>query len=274
MENIESTILVPWDFSSSSIFALKHAVNVAKIRHLSITILHIIKADKDETKYLENLKRVANENQDKTGIKTNALIQKGNLYKCIRQLAALPNTVLVVMKTDGVRGSQKYFGSRAIKMMLGSKIPFIVVQEPPLHETFENIVLPIDYRTENKELVSYLLNLSKYYSSKLHILKIFTKDPFYKKNIANNINFAKSMFEGKQIPFEIINVPGKENEAKEITFYAKQINADLILIQLHRNLTATNFLFGVKEQRIIANEYKIPVMCLNPKELTIYTGFR
>ena len=273
MENLE-TIIVPWDFSPSSDFALQHAVNIAKIRGFSITVIHIIKAAKDEKKCIDKLNILAEQNRESTGIPTYSRILSGNIYKCIRDQAALPGTALVVMKTDGIKGSQKYFGSRAIKMMRGSKIPFIVVQRPPLHNTFENIVLPVDYRTENKELVSYLLHLSKFYSSKLHLFKVFTNDQIFKKHISNNLNFAKSMFEGKQISYEIANSKGTENVDNEIINYAEQIKADLILIQLQRNLTFTSFIFGVREQNIIANKYKVAVMCLNPKELTVYTGFR
>ncbi len=273
MENLD-TILVPWDFSASSDFALQHAVKIAKIRNFSITILHIIKDSKEEAKYIEKLNKLANENQEKSGITTKGLILTGNIYKCIRDKSTSQGIALVVMKTDGIKGSQKYFGSRAIKMMRGSKVPFIVVQQPPFNKIYENIVLPVDFRTENKELVSYLLHLSKYYSSTLHLFKVFTKDHIFKKNISNNLNFAKSMFEGKQIEFDIANAQGVENTDNEIINYAHQINADLILIQLQRNLTLTSFIFGVKEQNIIANKYKIPVMCVNPMGLTVYTGFR
>ncbi len=273
MENLD-TIIVPWDFSPSSDFALQHAVNIAKIRGFSITLLHILKEHKDQTKYIGLLKGLADENQVKSGIPTFSKILSGNIYQCIREEAALPGKALVVMKTDGIKGSQKYFGSRAIKMMVGSKIPFIVVQQPPIHNSFENIVLPIDYRTENKELVSYLLHLSKFYSAKLHLFKIFTNDHLFKKNISNNLNFAKAMFDGKQIAYEIVNAHGTDNTTNEIINFSKEIDADLIMIQLQRNLTLTSFIFGVREQNIIANKYKIPVICLNPKELTVYTGFR
>ena len=164
MDPITKNILVPWDFTPSSIYALEHAVKIAKIRNYNISLLHIIKHSKEEANYQIKLNEIARETQSKTGISTTVLIQNGDVLTTISELASLPDTELVIMKTDGITGSQKYTGSRAIKIMRGSKSPFIVVQKSPMDSLFHKIVFPIDYRTENKEIVNSLLTLSKVYN--------------------------------------------------------------------------------------------------------------
>lgn len=273
MENNEKNILVPWDFSATSVFSLEHAVNIAKVMGQNILLVHIAHRSEDIAGLEEKLKLIAAEMSVKSGLSIGYLVKHGKVFKKIAELASQPETGLVVMKTDGIQGRQKYFGSNAIKIIRGSKIPFIVVQQAPQAAKFERIVYPVDYRTENKELVSYLMYMTKFYPAKLYLYKMFTKDQFHKKGIANNINFAKSMFEGKHLDYEIIKAEGKGDSAQELLAFAKSINADLIITQLQRNLTLTKFLLGVKEQTIIANQYKIPVVCLNPKELTVYGGF-
>jgi nucleotide-binding universal stress UspA family protein len=274
MDSLQRNIIVPWDFAPSSNYALEHAIKIAKIRNYNISLLHIVEHGKEEASVHAKLKELAATTQERTGISINLLIQSGDVLTSISELASLPDTELVIMKTDGIKGIQKYTGSRAIKIMRGSKAPFIVVQEPPTDELFHSIVYPIDYRPENKEVISILLNLSKFYNAKIHIFKARSTDVSFKKTIANNLNFAKMMLESKQLPFEICEAPGVVDYATEVNEYANQIKADIIIIQLQRNLTLSKFLFGVKEQNIIANPYKIPVMCLNPREVKVYAGFR
>jgi nucleotide-binding universal stress UspA family protein len=274
MDSLQRNIIVPWDFAPSSNYALEHAIKIAKIRNYNISLLHIVEHGKEEASSHAKLKEIAATTQERTGIQINLLIQSGDVLTSISELASLPDTELVIMKTDGIKGIQKYTGSRAIKIMRGSKSPFIVVQEPPTDELFHRIVYPIDYRPENKEVISILLNLSKFYNAKIHIFKARSTDVSFKKTIANNLNFAKMMLESKQLPFEICEAPGVVDYATEVNEYANQIKADIIIIQLQRNLTLSKFLFGVKEQNIIANPYKIPVMCLNPREVKVYAGFR
>jgi hypothetical protein len=237
--------------------------------------LHIIKHGKEEAEIHEKLKIVAVESEKASGIHTTVLVQTGDILTSISEIASLPDTAVVVMKTDGVKGIEKYTGSRAVKIMRGSKSPFLIVHQPPVSELFNAIVYPIDYRPENKELVSYILNLHRTYeNAKLYLFKVHSNDKAFKKHIVNNVNFARMMLESKHINFELVEGKGDIDYATEINDFSKSVNADLIIIQLQRNLTLSKFVFGVKEQSIIQNPYKIPVMCYNPKEVRVYAGFR
>ena len=51
----------------------------------------------------------------------------------------------------------------------------------------------------------------------------------------------------------------------EILSFSKRINADLILITTTKHITALDYVFGAKEQYLLSNHEKIPVMCVNPK---------
>jgi nucleotide-binding universal stress UspA family protein len=274
MDNIPRNILVPWDFTPSSNYALQYAIKIAKVMNLNISLVHIITQAKEEAKWQAKLKTIATDTQNSSGIPITVLIQSGDVLTSISELATFPETALVVMKTDGIRGMQKYTGSLAMKIMRGSKAPFIVVQQPPVSESFQRVVFPIDYRPENKELVTSILQFAKYYNIKLYLFKTKVNDRIFRKHIANNINFAKMMFDAKQINYEIAVSTGKKNYPTEVNEFAESINADLIFIQLQRNLTLSKFLFGVKEQNIVSNPYKIPVMCISPRELKVYAGFR
>jgi hypothetical protein len=48
--------------------------------------------------------------------------------------------------------------------------------------------------------------------------------------------------------------------------YAKEIEADLMLIMTTKNIGNLDYVMGASEQYIIANTAKIPVMCINPRK--------
>jgi Universal stress protein UspA and related nucleotide-binding proteins len=274
MDNRLHNIIVPWDFSPSSYYALEQAIRIAKVRNFTILLLHFIKHHSKDSTLLNKLNQIASDAQEKNGIIVNALITQGSVYKSLLTEASKPEAELIVMKTDGVKGLQKYTGSRAIKMIKGIQIPTIVVQQIPTSNYFDRIVFPIDYRPENKEFASVFFQHINQFAPDVHIFLIKPRsiDSTFKKNIANNLNFIKKVLENKNINFTIIESE-RGNKAKEIIRIAHSVKADLILAQLQRRLNLTDFLFGVKEQRVIANPYKIPVLCINPRRIATYQAF-
>jgi len=169
------------------------------------------------------------------------------------------------MGTHGIKGMQKLTGSWALKVIVKSKVPFIVVQEPPAdQDKYHNIVFPIDFRQENKEKMKMVLFLGKYFDSKVHILKGVTTDNSLFKKTNINLNFAVKYLIQNNISYEIHEVP-KGNFAQQTIDFAVKIKADLIVIMTTKNITIADFVIGAEEQYIIANSSKIPVCCINPK---------
>jgi nucleotide-binding universal stress UspA family protein len=275
MENSEKSILVPWDFSQHSLYALQNAIEISKVTGYNINLLHVIRKAGEEAPAREKLEKLVTELESKYNYKPGFIIKTGTIFETIKEVANDNNEyAFAVMKTDGVKGMQRYTGSRAIKIICGSKIPFIVVQQPPKQESFAKLLYPIDYRIENKQILGYISYLKRFYNFKLVLMKPQTNDKIFKKNINNTVNFAKVYMDSKSISYEIYKPETKGDYASQIIECAHAKDCDMILIQLEKNLTLTKFLFGVKEQKILANPYKIPVMCLNPRiELTRYAGF-
>lgn len=263
-------ILVPYDFSELSDYAVKHAVQIAKITESTIYFLHVVESLDFEAEALKRLREVAKMYADKYGVTIDCKIRPGKVSKVIRTFAETIDAILVVMKTQKPKGKEKYIGTRAIRVMVGSKIPFYVVQEPPKRLGLRRVVFPIDFRKENKEKLAWISFLSKYYTSKIYLFRPTGTDYV----IRNNVEFAKRFLEGKDIDYEIITGKGKFNLARETLDFAQSIKAELIIIMLSKNITVAKAMLGLKDQKYISNDYKIPVMCLNPRsDLRKYEGF-
>lgn len=262
MENkARRTILVPFDFTPLSDCALQHGIQFAKMLHTDLTLLHIIPNLESEMLITEKLTALANETYLTYKIKPKVMVRPGKVSKAIKNIAHNLNAVLIIMKTDGPKGWQRYLGSRAIKVMIGSDVPFIVVQSPPIRYSVKKVVVPIDFRSENKEKLSWINFLTKFYHPQIHLFRPNVTD--YRVN--NNLKFATSYLEGHNIDFELVHARGKKDFIEEAIEFSKFIRADLIVVMLSRFITWEKIIFGLKEQKYISNSFKIPAMVLNPR---------
>jgi K+-sensing histidine kinase KdpD len=181
---------------------------------------------------------------------------------------------MAVMGTHGVKGMQKFFGSNALKVVAHSKMPFVIIQDKPVTNTFENIVFPVDHRRENKEQVNYINYLATNFKAKFLIFMQKSNDRGFKKRIASNLHYVESFCKLNDINYEIFSAENKQSYQKEVVQFAKEMNANMIIVLTTRDLGFIDYIIAAKEQYIIANPEKIPVMCINPKPAKLASGFR
>lgn len=265
MEQAEKQILVTWDFTEKSEFALEHAIEAAKVFLLPITILHIVKKDSERAIAEQRIKGVLTDKYATLTKKPNIAVIVGSIFNTISEFATESEAVMVFMGTHGIKGSQKFFGSWALKVIANSKVPFIVVQDKPKPGGYKQIVFPCNYRKENKECINWASLFSKYFQSKFHVFTAKHTDSTFIKGLESNIIFIKKYFKAKSISFEKVECPGKTDFVKEVVGYAKEINADAIMVMTTKDIGFTDYMLGAHEQYIIANESKIPVICVNPR---------
>jgi nucleotide-binding universal stress UspA family protein len=268
MEDHQKIIIVPWDFTQVAAHALEHAVKISRMLGNEICLLHIvdpgIKAPAEGEKSAA-LRQVAEENGKKFNMHIATHMAKGTIFSGIAEYANDKDASLVVMGTHGMKGMQKLTGSWALKVIVKSKVPFIVVQEPPAdQERYHNIVLPMDFRNENKEKIRIAIIMGKYFDSKIHMLVSQTGDKNLTKKTNVNINFAIKYLIQNNIQYEMHEVP-KGNFAQQTIDFCEKMNADMIVIMTTKNITVADYVIGASEQYMIANSSKIPVCCVNPK---------
>ena len=268
MDENQKLIIVPWDFTPVADHALAHAVKISHMVRNDVCLLHIIDAGikasaEGEKKVM--MQHVAEENSKKYNITISAEIKKGSIFTAIAEFVNEKDASLVVMGTHGMKGMQKLTGSWALKVIVKSKVPFIVVQDPPAdQERYHDIVFPVDFRRENKEKTKMAIYMGKYLDSKIHILFTSATDPSLIKRTKVNINFAIRYLIQNNIEYEIHEIP-RGNFAQQTIDFAVRINADLLLIVTTKNITFADYMVGASEQYIIANSSKIPVCCVNPR---------
>jgi nucleotide-binding universal stress UspA family protein len=266
-------ILVTWDFTEKNVFALEHAVNLAKhIKH-DIAVIHVVKRDSEIEKTKKQISDEIMEKFANTGVQPNIIVRSGTIFSTIAEIAEEIKARMVVMGTHGIKGMQKLLGSWALKVIAGSKSPFIVVQDHPKSEVFREIVLPINYRRENKESINWANFFARAFNARFHIFYAKHTDTNFVKGVESNLLFLNKYFSQKNIRYEIKSASGSKEFQDEVIQYAKEINTDAIMVITTRDIGFADYVLGAQEQYIIANNERIPVICINPKPAKLGGGF-
>jgi nucleotide-binding universal stress UspA family protein len=273
MANSVKPLMVPWDFTQVGEYALEHAVKIARIDGNPVYLVHIAKKKDEVGKLRGILDAQAVEAFKKYSIKPHTIVRYGTIFSSLGEIADEIDAEMVIMGTHGIKGMQKLTGSWALKVIVSSKVPFVIVQSPPEDNKFDHIVLPIDFRKEDKEKVNWLVYLYKHFNSKIHILKPQKSDKRLLHGVNTNILFTKKILDQKHVEYDIITAPGNKSFARETIEYAVQIKAGLIVIMTTKNIGLADYVMGADEQYIIANSAKIPVMCINPRVGLTTGGF-
>jgi len=274
MEKLERPIIVPWDFSEVAENAFQHAVNISKSLNREILLLHIVHEEKDKDSKNSELEASTEKLGKEYGKKPHYVVVSGSIFHAIGETAKELKAEMIIMGTHGMKGAQKLFGSRALKVVVSSRIPFLVVQGKPVKETIDTILLPIDFKRENKEKANWIYYLARNFGAKFIILKSKARDKGFRRKILSNIKYVESFLKGHDVDYEIVTASGQQSFKKEIIEFAKGHNADLILIMATRDIKWIDYLMGAPEQYILANPENLPVMAMNPKPAKLSSGFR
>lgn len=273
METLSHCILVPYDFTPPAMNAVAHALSLAKVLDTKITLLHIVKKDAEVPEMEQQIKEEAQKINETYNILPNTIVREGSIFRTITQVAHELEAVLVVMVTHGMKGMQKLTGSWALKVIVGSKVPFLVVQDPPKSTEIKKIVFPVDFKTENKEKLKWAQFMAKYFPSKILLFSATSKEGVVDPRTKANLVFCKSFLEERKIDYELVLSKNTSSFSQETIDFAKSREADLIIIMTTRDIAFHDYVLGAQEQYMIANNAKIPVMVINPRTDLMKYGY-
>jgi nucleotide-binding universal stress UspA family protein len=274
MENMHKPIIVPWDFTHVAEFALEHALNISSLLNREIILLHIADKPAAEKAAKDKLDSKAKEISSQQNAKVHSIVKSGNICETIRETAHENKAEMVIMGTHGRKGMQKLTGSWALKVMASSKVPFLVVQQKPQKDKFLKIVFPLDFRSEHKEKVKWVSYLYEKYNAKFLLLRRKVSDRGFKRKIASNLHYVESFLKNNDVSYELHTSKGKKAWEKETVEFSEEQGEDLILIMVKRDIGLFDYIIAAREQYIIANPSKLPVLCINPKPVKVSSGFR
>ncbi|MEN9699869.1 MAG: hypothetical protein RLZZ301_1067 [Bacteroidota bacterium] len=260
------TFIVPIDFTAVADIAIQHAIATAKPLGAEIQFLHVVSKESQIAEALVQLQAKIDEFAAE-GVKMTPNVRIGSIFEDIGAFAAEHRAELIIMGTHGAHGWQHITGSRALKVVTSSQVPFIIVQEKAVKATgYDSIVVPMDLHKETKQKLSIVANLAQYFNSKVHVVTPDETDEYLKHQVRSNITFSENFFKDRGIDMTSAVVPSSGFD-KELVKYAVSVDADLIAIMNLQRNTIFSALTTNYEQYIITNDALIPTLIVNPIHL-------
>lgn len=269
-------IILPYDFTEVSKYAVKHAVALAKVFGYTITLLNIY--DSGTRKYLKvsnmgktDLKPKLQETCDliksNSGVDVDYFYKKGSI-KSIRKIAEQLAVSLMVIGID----EPLLKISPILKVVSKSPVPVMVVQQKSEMFDYKRLMFPLDDFIGSRQKVGWAARLAKMTNAEVNIfsMKQTEKEKTYKHN--RIIDQVEEFFHKRGINTTTQIAVGK---AKDFPEEALQFGIDkkcdvfIIMYQPKKFFSTVTTL----DKRLIFNDSKVPVLCVNLQDLGIAAGF-
>lgn len=271
--DIKKTIIVAYDFTERGDHAMKHALIIGKPMQAKIVLLHIVSGEKQKSKVQLKIDNEKIRYQYDYEIET-AVIQ-GNIATGIKQYAEYVKALLVIMGTKNPsQGFEKLFGGQTLKIVMGGTTPFLVVRDKPYYELLHKVVVPINFDFYNKEKLRWVRVLSNYFEIRVELFVQNDSNKEERTDTKANYLFAKRYLDRCNINRKTTLAPKGVPFREALIEHTYKTHSDLMMIMTSEHLSLLDYLIGADEEYVIANDHKIPVMCINPRiDLMSFSNF-
>ncbi|MEP2668523.1 MAG: universal stress protein [Cyclobacteriaceae bacterium] len=279
-------ILVPTDFSKTSIIALEVACEIAKKGGAEVIALHVVEEATAESfrvtgevvaqnfedrlytmKMLEKAKKQLEKlvmDPKFSSIKLDGELRLGNAFHGMNAIITEQKVDLVVMGTQGhSRLQEMIIGSNTEKVVRHSKVPVLSVHKKPSKVNFKNIVYATAMSKDEEKFAKVVLKAQAMYNSKIHLVRVNTPGDFQRDKVAKEYmeKFAKKL----GLKNYTINVYNDLTEEEGIIYFAESIKADMIAMATHGRTGFAHVLAGSIAEEVVSHA-KRPVLTLVTKK--------
>ncbi len=175
------------------------------------------------------------------------------------------NTIdLIIMGTKGATGAKEIFiGTNTMDAIKNIKIPLLVVPDDFEYEKPKEILFPTDYEVSktNKHL-SLIKEISKEYSSKIHILKAYENSPLEEKQKEIKV-FLDAYFKENAHTFYVSK---GQKVIAAIEIFEMKYKVNLLVMLYNKHTLLENLLFKPIINQMVYHT-KVPFLVLPSEEI-------
>jgi nucleotide-binding universal stress UspA family protein len=188
-------VLSAIDFSSSSIKALNHAIEIARSYGAKYYLVHVVSsigyvivgadavvsAMDTASEELRVLEQRLSGSGALAGIPREMLVCHGDVWQQLERVIAEHQIDLIVLGTQGKTGLRKLaLGSVAEAAFQNAMCPVLTVgpcaaADPPLHAKLSHILHPTDLSPESDRAAAYAVSLAREHGAQLTVLHVLEK---------------------------------------------------------------------------------------------------
>lgn len=263
-------VVVGFDFSSGSAYAVDLAINIANRWQSDIRLVYVKEKKEDETPIRAEIeRRNAGVAHLLEGIKLEYVIREGNPAEQLAAQAKEDNASLLVVGTHGMSGIKRnMLGANSYRTIEISPVPVLIVREDfNFNKSLERIIVPIDSSDDTRQKAAEAAMFARTFGSTIHLLGLYTSTfPDIRRVVNNYVKMVERYLDEQKIPFETKYLDVEKNVTTTTLEYANEVNADLIAIMTEQEKSFSSLFLGTYAQQMI-NESTIPVLTVRPRSV-------
>ena len=265
-------VVVGFDFSSGSAYAVDLAINIANRTKSDIRLVYVKEKKEDEAPIrLEIERRNAGVAHLLEGIRLEYVIREGNPAEQLAAQAKEDNAMLLVVGTHGMSGMKRsMLGRNSYRTIELSPVPVLIIREDfNFDKTLDTIVVPLDSSDDTRQKVAEAALFARTFGSTIHLLGLYTSNfEDIRRTVNNYVKMVERHLDSQEIKYETkyIEVEKGKNVTTATLEYADEVGADLIAIMTEQEKSLTSLFLGTYAQQMI-NESKIPVLTVRPRSV-------
>ena len=267
-------IVVGFDFSSGSAYAVDLAIQIANRWQQDIRLVYVKEKKEDEAPIRAEIeRRNAGVAHLLKGIKLEYVLREGNPSEQLAKQAKEDDASLLVVGTHGMSGLKKgLLGRNTFRTVELSPAPVLLIREDfNINKDLETIVVPIDSSDDTRQKAGQAATFAKTFGSTIHLLGLYTTTNESIRKVVNTyITMVQRHFDKVGVKYETEFLEVKNNVTVDTIEYAEKVNADMIAIMTEQE-SSFSFIMGTFAQQMLTQS-KIPVLTVRPKRVLADTA--
>lgn len=263
-----SYVVVGFDFSSGSAYAVDLAIDIANRWQSNIRLVYVKEKDVDEKPIREEIEqRNAGVAHLLKGIKIEYVLREGNPADELVAQATADNAQLLIVGTHGMSGLKtNMLGRNSYRTIERAPMPVLIVREDfNFNKSLDTIVVPIDSSEDTRQKVSAAALFARTFGSTIHLLGLYTSGTDeLRRKVANYVKMVQRHLDAQGVSYVTKFLDNVKNVTTATLDYATATQADLIAIMTEQEKTFSSLLLGNYAQQMI-NQSTIPVLTVRPK---------
>lgn len=257
-------ILVPFDFTTTSVSALRFAIDLASKNNDQVYVLNVIdlplKQLEDESR---NKFQLLKKKYGTHSTKIKFFVELGGILATIQDFATRHKVSQIVMGTHGASGMKEVFvGSNTEKVVRASIIPVWAIRKYVRVSSIKNIILPTSIDLEENKFMNLIKELQASFKAKIHILYVNIPNRFMiDTDIKRNLNIFKEYFKLTNVT---LNIRSDFNEPDGILRFTQEVKGDMIAMATHGRKGLAHWLSGSVTEDVV-NHLECPMFTYHSK---------
>jgi nucleotide-binding universal stress UspA family protein len=260
---IMNTVIIPVDFSDTSVNAARYGVKLLTASpETEIILYHVCdKAEAYENR-MEGLEKLKEELLQGRAANISLLAEQGDFITELEKLARHRQADLIIMGiTNRSALTQVFVGNNALKMAEQKFCPVIIIPANATYNEIQNVLLATDLKnTVSTTPSAPIKKILSTFKAKLHVVNVNSEHYIaLSEGFAEEQKKLNDMFADYDPEFYFLRLYDVDEAIEQ---FAKDKNIDLI-ITIQKDHSAMHKLFNAGHLKKLAYESTIPVMAVH-----------